>query len=92
MLICSCCISGLQMIKTINVLSFILFRILDEYFAEQLKEIIRQCSYTRQTMLFSATMTENVEDLASVSLRSPVKLFVNSNATVAQNLHQEFIK
>ncbi|CAG0881066.1 unnamed protein product [Darwinula stevensoni] len=67
-------------------------RILDEYFAEQLKEIIKQCSYTRQTMLFSATMTENVEDLASVSLKNPVKLFVNSNATVAQNLHQEFIK
>ncbi|XP_057657133.1 probable ATP-dependent RNA helicase DDX27 [Diorhabda carinulata] len=67
-------------------------RMLDEYFAEQMNEIIKQCSRKRQTMLFSATMTEEVESLAAVSLSKPVRLFVDSNRDVAFNLRQEFIR
>ncbi|XP_045473248.1 probable ATP-dependent RNA helicase DDX27 [Harmonia axyridis] len=67
-------------------------RILDEYFSEQMNEIIKQCARTRQTMLFSATMTEEVERLAAVSLTKPVRLFVDSNTQVAFNLRQEFVK
>ncbi|CAG9859669.1 unnamed protein product [Phyllotreta striolata] len=67
-------------------------RMLDEYFAEQMNEIIRQCSRKRQTMLFSATMTDEVESLAAVSLTKPVRLFVDSNRDVAFNLRQEFIR
>ncbi|XP_014251381.1 probable ATP-dependent RNA helicase DDX27 [Cimex lectularius] len=67
-------------------------RMLDEYFQEQMTEIIKECARTRQTLLFSATMTEEVSALAAVSLTKPVKVFVNDNRTVAENLRQEFIK
>ncbi|XP_039198374.1 probable ATP-dependent RNA helicase DDX27 [Crotalus tigris] len=67
-------------------------RMLDEYFEEQMKEIIRMCARHRQTMLFSATMTDEVKDLASVSLKNPVRIFVNSNTEVAPFLRQEFVR
>ncbi len=67
-------------------------RLLDECFLEQMKEIVKSCSPTRQTMLFSATMTDQVNELALVSLKTPVKIFVDSNKAVAWNLQQEFIR
>ncbi|XP_041453947.1 probable ATP-dependent RNA helicase DDX27 [Lytechinus variegatus] len=67
-------------------------RMLDEFFEEQMKEIIKMCSVARQTMLFSATMTDQVKDLAMVSLKNPVRIFVNENTDVAFNLQQEFIR
>jgi len=61
-------------------------------FLEQMKEVVRSCSRTRQTLLFSATMTDQVEQLATVSLNKPVKVFVDSNKVVAWNLRQEFVR
>jgi ATP-dependent RNA helicase DDX27 len=67
-------------------------RMLDECFLEQMKAIVKSCAQTRQTLLFSATMTDNVQDLASVSLKKPVRVFVDSNKVVAWNLRQEFVR
>ena len=36
------------------------YRMLDEHFMEQMNELIRLCPRGRQTMLFSATMTDEV--------------------------------
>ena len=67
-------------------------RLLDECFLDQMKEIVKSCAPKRQTMLFSATMTDQVNELALVSLKSPVKIFVDSNKAVAFNLRQEFLR
>jgi ATP-dependent RNA helicase DDX27 len=67
-------------------------RMLEESFFEQMKEIIKSCAKTRQTLLFSATMTDQVNKLAAVSLKKPVKIFVDSNKVVAWNLRQEFVR
>ena len=67
-------------------------RLLEEAFLDQIKEIVKSCAPTRQTMLFSATMTDQVNELAAVSLRRPVKIFVDSNKAVAWNLQQEFVR
>ena len=44
--------------KYVNTLAF--FRMLDEHFKEQMNEIIKLCPRSRQTLLFSATMTDDV--------------------------------
>lgn len=67
-------------------------RLLEESFIDQIKEIVKSCAPKRQTMLFSATMTDKVNELAAVSLRRPVKIFVDSNKAVAWNLQQEFVR
>ena len=55
-------------------------------FTEELDEIIRKCPIKLQTMLLSATMTDNVQDLIRISLKNLVKLFVDSVST------QEFVR
>ena len=67
-------------------------RMLDIGFTDELNEIISKCPKKRQTMLFSATMTENVNDLIRLSLVNPVQLFVDSASTLASKLTQEFIR
>ena len=67
-------------------------RMLSEGFADELKEIIAACPMSRQTMLFSATMTDDVDDLVRMSLNRPLKLFVDPKRSMARGLVQEFVR
>jgi len=67
-------------------------RLLEVGFKDELELIISACPRERQTMLFSATMTDEVDDLTSMSLHEPVRLFVNKNSATTSNLTQEFIR
>ena len=67
-------------------------RMLDEFFASQMNEILSQTCPERQTLLFSATMSDKVKDLVAVSLNNPVKIFISSNTDVARGLEQQFVR
>jgi len=67
-------------------------RMLSDGFADELGEIIKACPLSRQTMLFSATMTDSVDELVKMSLNKPVRLFVDPKRSVARGLVQEFVR
>ncbi|KAG0165454.1 nucleolar DEAD-box protein required for synthesis of 60S ribosomal subunit [Apophysomyces sp. BC1034] len=67
-------------------------RMLEDGFADELGEIVKSCPKSRQTMLFSATMTDNVDQLIRMSLNHPVRLFVNPSNQAASRLVQEFVR
>lgn len=62
-------------------------------FEQDLNEILRLIPKERQTMLFSATQTKKIDDLARLSLTNPVYVGVDDQsqtATVA-GLEQGFV-
>ncbi|KAF8908956.1 P-loop containing nucleoside triphosphate hydrolase protein [Gymnopilus junonius] len=67
-------------------------RMLSDGFADELSEIIKFCPTSRQTMLFSATMTDSVDELVKMSLNKPVRLFVDPKRSTASGLVQEFVR
>ncbi|KAF8922538.1 DEAD-domain-containing protein [Mucidula mucida] len=67
-------------------------RMLSDGFADELSEIIKSCPTSRQTMLFSATMTDSVDELVKMSLQKPVRLFVDPQRSTAKSLIQEFVR
>ncbi|KAJ1291118.1 hypothetical protein BS78_02G294000 [Paspalum vaginatum] len=58
-------------------------QILDHGFKSQVDAIISQIPKIRQTLLFSATQTKSVKDLARVSLRDPEYISVHEEARTA---------
>ncbi|XP_021853336.1 DEAD-box ATP-dependent RNA helicase 32 [Spinacia oleracea] len=58
-------------------------RILDIGFKKDVNAIVSQLPKKRQTLLFSATQTKSVQDLARLSLRDPEYLSVHAEAITA---------
>lgn len=59
-------------------------RLLELGFQEELEEVVKYCPTSRQTLLFSATMTATVQDLIKLSLRRPVRVKTEANPSASQ--------
>lgn len=68
-------------------------RILDMGFAETLNAIVENLPKTRQTLLFSATQTKSVKDLARLSLKDPEYVWVHEKAkfSTPATLEQSYV-
>lgn len=67
-------------------------RMLEEGFESQLNEILTTIPKSRQTMLFSATMTSTVDKLIRIGMDKPVRLMVDAKKHTVAGLTQEFIR
>ncbi|KAK2747690.1 nucleolar DEAD-box protein required for synthesis of 60S ribosomal subunit [Onygenales sp. PD_40] len=67
-------------------------RMLEDGFADELNEILTTIPKSRQTMLFSATMTNSVDKLIRVGLNRPVRLMVDAKKQTVGTLVQEFVR
>ncbi|KAI0544313.1 P-loop containing nucleoside triphosphate hydrolase protein [Xylaria curta] len=67
-------------------------RMLEDGFADELNEILTTLPKSRQTMLFSATMTSSVDRLIRVGMNRPVRVMVDSQKKVVDKLEQKFVR
>ncbi|TEA14210.1 ATP-dependent RNA helicase DRS1 [Colletotrichum sidae] len=67
-------------------------RMLEDGFADELNEILTTLPKSRQTMLFSATMTSSVDRLVRVGMSKPARIMVDSQKKTVGTLVQEFIR
>ncbi|MEK7108251.1 MAG: DEAD/DEAH box helicase, partial [Patescibacteria group bacterium] len=65
-------------------------RMFDMGFAPQIKRILQEVPSERQTMLFSATMPQEIIHLATRHMRLPVRVEVAQQGTTADKIDQEF--
>ena len=64
-------------------------RMLDMGFAPQLKRILATVPSERQTMLFSATMPEQIAAIARTYMKQPLRVEVAPSGTAAEKVEQE---
>lgn len=67
-------------------------RLLEMGFTDEVKQIVRSAPTKRQTLLFSATMTEEVKDLIALSLKHPVRLAADAISAAPATLRQEVVR
>lgn len=66
-------------------------RMLDMGFAPQLKRILQSVPAERQTMLFSATMPDEIVKIAAGYMKLPVRVEVARAGTASKNITQEVV-
>ena len=66
-------------------------RMLDMGFAPQIKQILREVPDERQTLLFSATMPDDIAQIARNHMIDPQRVEVARQGTAAENVTQECI-
>lgn len=67
-------------------------RLLELGFSVEINELIRMCPKRRQTMLFSATMTEEIDELVKLSLNKPVRLEADPSLKRPATLTEEVVR
>jgi superfamily II DNA/RNA helicase len=66
-------------------------RMLDMGFIHDIRKIIARLPAQRQTLLFSATMPQDIAELARQLLKDPAKVTVSPNASTAERIAQRVI-
>jgi len=64
-------------------------RMFDMGFAPQIKKILDVVPKNRQTMLFSATMPDDIVKIASYHMKLPVRVEIAKSGTTAENVEHE---
>ncbi|XP_050212549.1 DEAD-box ATP-dependent RNA helicase 28 [Mercurialis annua] len=67
-------------------------RLLELGFNAEIHELVRLCPKRRQTMLFSATMTEEIDELIKLSLTKPLRLSADPSAKRPATLTEEVVR
>uniref|UniRef100_A0ACD5XNL4 Uncharacterized protein n=1 Tax=Avena sativa TaxID=4498 RepID=A0ACD5XNL4_AVESA len=67
-------------------------RLLELGFSVEINELIRMCPKRRQTMLFSATMTGQIDELVKLSLNKPVRLEADPSLKRPATLTEEVVR
>ena len=65
-------------------------RMLDMGFQPQIKKVLETVPKERQTMLFSATLSNDIAQIATKHMRTPISIEVAPQGTTAEKVTQEF--